>query len=315
MAITTARLLRGIKRRITVPANQALIDDSGMLELADDVMRDFMVPLIVGTRQNYFVVTDDVAVVESQAAYDIPYRYLARGLRDIKYSFDGTDTGVGNLTQIALEDEHMFATEGQPSGFYFFGDQFKLVPAPLDDTQYIKLFGEIPPSKLCLTTAAGEITAISVGVSTTVVTVSVLPTTMISGVEIDFVQGKQGNRLLAMDKAITNASGTQLTFDADDVPDTLVVGDWVSIAQTSPVLMMPDECQPVFESKICDRILYAIGDYDGSAALKAAAIPQEAALRQLLEPRIQGESTKIVNRHGLLRGRGFGFWRGGYYGA
>ncbi len=314
MSVTTARLLRGVKRRITVPANQVLIDDSGMLELADDVMRDFMVPLIMSTRQNYFVVTNDVSVVESQALYDIPYRYLARGLRDIKYSGDGTDTGIYDLTQIALEDAHLFATEGQPSGFFFMGDQFQLLPAPINDSQFIRLYGEIPPSLLVQVTAAAHVTGISIGATETVITCSTVPTTMTAGVEVDFIQGKSGSRLLAMDIGITNVAGSQLTFGVDDVPSTLVVGDWISIAQTSPVLMMPDECQPVFETKICERITYAIGDFDGSTKLGSEASVQQAALKQLLEPRIQGEPTKIVNRHGLLRGRGMAFRGGGYYG-
>lgn len=316
MAITTARLLRGIKRRITVPANQQLIDDPGMLELADDIMKDYMVPLIVSTRQNYFVVTDTQTVTESQAAYDIPYRYVGRTLRDIKYSYDGTSTGIKDLTMVALEDEHLFAQEGQPGAFYFKGDQIVLVPAPIDDTQYIQFWGELAPSLLCETDDAAQITAVSAGVSTTTVTVSSLPSTMTAGVDIDFVQGKSGCRILAFDKEISSIGTLTLVFDNDDVPDALAAGDWIAIAQQTPILQVPDECYPLYETKVCARVLFAVGDFEGSTKLdNDDAVKQETSLKKLLEPRIQGAQTKIVNRNGLLRGRGLPFWRGrGLYG-
>jgi len=312
MSIDTTRLLRGIKRRITAPANQALIDNPGMLELADDVMKSFMVPLISQTRQEFFVVTDDVAVVADQKLYDIPYRYLARGLRDLKYSFDGTTTGISNLVLIAIEDEHLFAESGEPRGFYFKGDQFALVPAPINTSQYIQLWGEIPPSNLVQTSAAAYVTSIAIGATTTTITCTTVPSTMIAGVVIDFIGGKSGCRLLGMDKAITNASTTTLAFNAADVPTALAVGDWISIAQTSPVLQTPDECYPLFETKVCARILYAVGDFDGEAKLEIMAQREERDLSKMLQPRIVGEQTKIINRNGLLR-RGFASWRGGGY--
>ena len=53
MSVDTSRFLRGLKRRITVPAAQQLIGDTGFLELGDDVMLDKMVPLVMSTRQDF----------------------------------------------------------------------------------------------------------------------------------------------------------------------------------------------------------------------------------------------------------------------
>ena len=114
-----------------------------------------------------------------------------------------------------------------------------------------------------------------------------------------------------MDVAVTNVAGTQVTFAAAGAPTALAVGDWIAIAGQSPVLQLPDDCYPLFETYVCHKILYAIGDYDGASQLLSDAGEQEKNLKILLEPRIIGEQKKIINRTGLLRGNRGAFWRGG----
>ncbi len=310
MSIDTTRLLRGVKRRITVPAVQQLINDAGFLEFGDDVILEKMVPLVLSTRQDFFVVTTDVDSVDGVSEVSIPQRAIGRGLRDIKYSYDGTDTGIRNLVLYTIEDEHKFQRSGDPSGFYFKGDKIVLVPTPQSADQYTQLWYDLRPGRLVSTSAAAQVTGISVGVINTDVTVATAPTTMMAGTAVDFIQGVQGNSTLGMDVSITNVATTTFTFAVDDVPESLVVGDWISLAGESPVVQLPDDCYPLFETLVCGRVLDAIGDYDGATKLQVAAVEQEKNLKIVLEPRIIGEQTKIINRSGLLRGLRGPFWRG-----
>ncbi len=119
-----------------------------------------------------------------------------------------------------------------------------------------------------------------------------------------------------MDIIPTAVGATTISFAAADFPDTVVVGDYVALAQQSPVIQLPDECYPLFESAICERVLYAIGDYEGSAKLMTDMVQEDQNIKKMMEPRIEGAQTKIVNRNGLMRGRGNAFWRtrGGFYG-
>ncbi len=311
MSIDTTRMLRGIKRRITVPAAQQLIGDTGFLELGDDVMTDKMVPLVLSTRQDFFVVSTNVDSVDGVAEVDIPSRAIGRGLRDIKYSYDGSETGIRSLALIAIEDEHKFARSGVPVGFYFKCDKIVLVPIPQSDEQYTQLWYDLRPGRLVQTSAAAQVVSVSIGVTTTVVTVGTVPSTIVPSAVIDFIQGSQGNSTLGMDVSVANVAGSQITFDLDDVPAALAAGDWIALAGQSPVLQLPDDCYPMFETLVCHKILYAIGDYDGAAQLLTDAATQESSLKVILEPRIIGEQKKIINRSGLLRGNRGAFWRGG----
>lgn len=309
MAVTADRLLTGVKRRISMPASQVLLLDSDILQLADDVIKERVVPLLRSVRQDFFVRTTDTAFVEDQAEYDIPYRALGRTLRDLKlYDSSGNHR---DIALVAIEDEQYFSNLGSPVGwgFYFKGDKIVIVPTPQDDTYGLQIWWELPPANLCKLEDAGTVTSFTA----TTVTFSSLPATFVIGAVVDFVQGISGNSTLAMDKTITNVNSTTITFAADVIPTDLAVGDYVSIAQTSPVIQLPNEAYPYLETLTCQRVLEAISDYEGLARLQEDEKIAEKNLKQILEPRAVGESTVFVNRTSLVRGARGRFLTSGYW--
>jgi len=312
MTTTVDSMLERIKRRITVPSNQVLLDNDQMLIMANDVVRERMIPLMMSVNQNYFVVRTDIDVVSDQAEYSIPYRSIGRGLRDLKMQRGDDENAVSQMTLIALEDAHLFGQGATPPlYFYFRGDKIILVPVPIDDTFVMQVWYNLQPSRFILTTDAARVAS----VSGAIVTCDSVPSELVAGVDIDFIEGKAGCSILEMDVGITNVSGNQITFaSADVIPPSLAEGDYISVATTTPVVPLPDEAVPLIECWTGERICYAIGDFDGAQLLAQRAVDLEKNLRMILEPRIEGAQTKIVNRRGLLRGQGFSTWRyrGGY---
>jgi hypothetical protein len=303
MAKTANRLLDGLKRRITMPASQVLLLDSDILEIADDVTQSKLLPLIMSTRQDFFVTVTEIASVPGQAAYSIPYRAIGRTLRDLKIKSSGSTRDV-NL--IALEDEHMFLFASEPEGFYFRGDKIVLIPAPSNPSLVIQQWWLCPPGKLVKTDDAGFVTSFD----STTVTVSSVPGTITTGTVVDFIAGKSGNSTLGFDATVTNVSGNVITFGAGVIPSDLVTGDYVSVAQTTPVIQLPDECYRYLETETAISCLKAIGDAEGAAALESVALEEAKNVKIMLEPRIEGESTKIINRRSLLRGSRYRYRRG-----
>lgn len=295
MAKTADRLLSGIKRRAIVPSSQPLLDDDDILEMADDVTETMIVPMLMSVRQDFFVTTTTQDITSGTAAYDIPYRAIGRTLRDLKL-YDGSS--YRDLSLIALEDEHLFPTGVTPHGFYFRGDKVVLVPSPSSSTIDLQFWYDLAPSRLVSTEEA----ALVVSSTTTTVTVSSVPSTITTGTVVDFVQGKSGNSILAMDETVTNATTTVLTFASGDIPTSLVAGDYVSVYQTTPVVQLPNEVTNLLETLTAARILKSLGDFEGAASLEKDASEEMRAAKQLLEPRIQGENTIVMNRRGLLRG-------------
>lgn len=295
MAKTADRLLEGVKRRCVIPANQALLSDTDILAVADDIIASRMVPMMLSIRQDFFVITVLGDVVDGTSEYDIPYRSIGRTLRDLKL-YDGSS--YRDLSLLALEDEQYYLLGGIPYAFYFKGDKVVLVPEPNTGSLQLQYWYDLAPSSLVTLDQA----AVVVSSTTTTVTISAAISGIVTGSSVDFIQAKSGNSMLAMDKTIQNASGTTYTFTSGDIPTSLVAGDYISIAQTSPVIMLPNECYPLLETLTAKRVLNLLGDFEGAGRLEKDESDEMKMVESLLAPRIQGENTIIINRRGLLRG-------------
>lgn len=298
MSKTSDQLLAGVKRRCIVPSSQVLLSDADFFLLADDIISSRVVPLILGMRQDYFVTVDSESLVADTSSYSIPERSIARGLRDLKLNDTSSDR---DLTLIAAEDSHFFDTNtGTPHSFYFKGDKIIVVPTPgaSDTSLTLQKWYNLKHSRLTAVSNAALVTS----KTSTTVTVSAAPSGITTATAVDFIQGTSGNSILAMDKTPTIVAGTTYTFAAGAIPTSLVAGDYLSLAQTTPVLMIPDEAYPYTETLIARRLLNIIGDFDGAQRLAEDEREEEKNLKQIMEPRVMGENTLIINRRGLLRG-------------
>lgn len=308
MAVTVDNFLERMKRRITVPSNQVLLNDSQMLQMADDVMMERVVPLVISCNQNYFVYEETIAGVADQASYQIPYRSIARGLRDLKIRWGGEGNSVANMTLVALEDAHSWtnnAVSSYPRGFYFQGDKIMILPTPQDSNFTLYAYYNMQPNSLTLVANAAVVTGISSGV----ITCASVPSTFTVGTKIDFIRGKSGAATLKpYDATITAVSSPTVTFLASEVPTDLAIGDYLSIAKTSPLVQLPDEAVPLLECWTAERILEAIGDLENAQVLAQRSQQVEMNLKMLLSPRVEGAQTKIINRNGLLRRSRVGWW-------
>ena len=302
MATTSDRLLRGVKRRVTMPASNQLLKDADLLELADDCMRDRLTPLMKALDGNYMLTTPTTTpLVAGQDTYDIPYRAVGRKMRNLKISPDGTAESIYDLTLLDDDKIQLYAVSGVPAGFYYVGDRLVVRPKPTDTVGYLELWWYLQASQIVATSAAAMVVAAPVA---GVVLVNQVPSTMAANVAVDFIQGKSGNRVLGMDAEIAAVAPGSITFASADVPAELAVGDWIALSQQTPVLQICDEAVPLLETAICERALYANGDYDGAKKLRDEDLPEEEKnLRALLDPRTDQAPIKFVNTNGLLRRR------------
>lgn len=305
MTVSVDRFLSGVKRRITMPSNQVLLKDDAILEMADDCLRDQIVPLILSANQNYFVAVETEQTVDGIGAYDIPERSMGRGLRDLKLQTSGDPGSVRDLSLYSLEDAHTFAQSGSPSGFYFFGDQIVVVPAPNSAAYTLIKYYNRQVSALKPTTNA----AMVVSVSGDQVICSTAGSGLSTGAVVDFVKGSGAGRVLTADVTISSLTGVTFDFPVDSVPDGLVAGDYIALAKTTPVLQIPDEVHPLLEALTCERCLESIGDVEGAQKIGSKVPEYTRNAAKILSPRVEGEATKIINRNGLLRGRRPSFWR------
>jgi len=123
------------------------------------------------------------------------------------------------------------------------------------------------------------------------------------------IDGKSGYCTFLYDQTVTNVSGLQVTLSA--APTGAANGDWISLAETTPLIQLPDEAFSYLVQRTAKRALEALGDTEGAAVIEKRLPQARKNLLLLLEPRNEGAGTKIIQRNGLLRsGRQLRYYRG-----
>lgn len=301
MTVTADKLLNGVKRRAVVPNNQIVnMSDTDILELLDDVIKTEVVPMVDSVNGEYFVTVTNSNLVASQSEYSIPYRAMGRVLRDLK--IENNDSGdVRNCPYIEPENIQDYVNTSLDYGHYFKGNKFVAVPdipSTYSGNESWQIWYKIRPSLLVKLSDAAKVSSIT---ETTVVVETV--GNIVTGSVVDFIQGGSGNSILGIDVTCTDVTGTTFTFALGDIPTDLAVGDYVSIAETSPVLtMVPDECSPWIEKNGAREVLLAIGDDVGADKLLLGIQRDKENLLSILQPRNEGEPKYILNRNSLYRG-------------
>jgi len=288
---TSDVLLASVKRGAAVPSSQIRLSDADILALADEEIQTRLLPMLVALRSEYLVVTKLESIINGQSTYDIPYRAVGRTLRDLKVVSGGTSH---SLPLISLEESQLAR-----SGFYFQGDKIILIG---QHTGSLEIHYELTPSRLVKSDECALIATVASGS----IVVSALPSAIDVGVSVDLVQAKPGHTLIAVDTMITNVAGTTLTVET---PASIIAGDYVCRAGTSPYVMLPPEMFRVLAQAVQVRVLESIGDFEAMQIQKQRLDEKVMAVRALLTPRIRGERQVVLARNGVLGNRGVRRWQ------
>ncbi len=174
-----------------------------------------------------------------------------------------------------------------------------LVPTPSTGTLRLFYFGR--PNSLVATSAVATISSIDV-TRLIVTTTATIPSTMTSGVSVDFVDATPGFRSLAIDQATTGTvAGTTVTLSTA-LPASVLAGDYVCLAGESPVPQIPVELHPLLAQRVVVKALEALAP-DKMVAAKAICDEMRKSALTLLTPRAEGSARVIVNRYAPGFGR------------
>ena len=295
-------LIASIKRSISVPDNQARYSDADFIAFANEEIQMTILPEILRLREDYLVYREDVTIVADQGSYQIPRRAVGRGLRDLYFFPDSSNTDKQNLPLISMQDDHLYTSVGDPTGYRLEGDKIVLMPTPDAAGGKLEVAFLLSPSQVTPITQSYQITNINT-VSGVITVASTIDATLASTQIFDFVSNREASVPIKLSVDPTSFGGTTLTFAAADLPTELAVGDYVTLEGDSPFISLPQEVHQVVSAAVACRVLEGIGDYE---ALKYADERRNRAMRAMKEalaPRNIGENKKIIDRNGLLKGR------------
>jgi hypothetical protein len=282
---------------VTVPTAQNLLLPNDFVAFLDEEMRNEIIPLVMGYRQEFFVHNYDITPQANQVEFVIPERAIGGKVRDVVLV-----TPNGEESQIPrLEPDQLKQTTVIPNlrlfGFYFENDTVIIYPGSTDlsaQTLRIKYFRR--PGILVQRTQAGQITAINPG--TNEVTVGSAPTTWTVNLEYDAIGGTPIFKSHGDDNVITSLVGPVLTFTA--LPADMVVGDWIAEAGYSPIPQVPYETFNLLVQRGVMRVCEALKDANGYKLAKDAYQEMLGRFSAMIVPRADGSPQKVTNPSGVM---------------
>lgn len=285
---TASYLIAQLKRYGFLGANSSL-SDSDFISMLNDEAQTHVTALIKSVREQHLEVEEDVAIASGTASYQIPARAVANGLSLV--SLLSAQSVPVTLPRIDTAQVQNYGATGTPAAYETFGAAIVLHPTPVAAgtlrLRYIRRLSRVVPEDEC-----GLISAINTG--TNVVTISAAVTGLTSSTPLDLVRGSPGFDNLAIDRTATVAS-TSLTFAS--LPSGLAVGDYVALANETPIPQVPVELFPLLSKRVALAVATATSSPNLKALSEEVKQLTDAALG-LMTPRVSYAAKPIINYSG-----------------
>ncbi len=308
MDYTATGLIADIRRRASIPTTPSPGNrDSDLLAHANDLLRLELLAEIIPLQEGYFLRNTDTQLPVT--ALRVPPRAVAGRLRALQL-LDASGRELGDpLAEISVERSGLFAADSGLFGYRFEGSNIVLVGSSSTSAAQIRMKWYQRPNEL-VTSGYTTITDIDAGnnrvevASTSGFTTSTL---------IDLVAATPGFESHAIDLLPSNVGtpANTITF-SEELPDNLAVGDYVCLAEESPVPQLPETYWSILSQAAACEYLAAKGL---DSLLKTAVARLESMKKgagMLSSPRNDSAGGKIVNRFSFLGWPAGGFRRGWY---
>jgi hypothetical protein len=303
----TEQLIDNIKRRCAVPTSQLTYSPADFTDLANDELQGQVVPLIMATREEYFVTFTDVQVTGNEV--EIPDDAAGEKLRSVCFVQSSSPLWLINIPRIDLDVVAGvgFANYASLAGFYIQGNKLMLYPSnSVPQNTTVRLFYYKRTLTLANPSAYGQV--LTVDHNTNEMTLSFVPNDWDIGTELNAVSQTQPFGATNSLMTVTNVSSpTVIVDDATGVS----VGDYVSDYGFSAIPQVPIEAHAYLAQLTAVKALEGLGDREGMKAAQAKADMLQKALLVMVSQRVDGSVKKILNPNGGLRING-GLWRNGF---
>lgn len=301
-------LIKTIKRACSVPTSQLTYTDVDWAALANDVLQTTVVPLIMSTREDYFVTFEDVS---SPADGIIPFPANAVGskLRNVCFISQRNPLILINLPRIDLDvvSGVGFYNMWTLAGFYVQGENIVLYPNTAVPTNTpIRMY--LYRRTLVLADPESYGRVVSVDPMSNTVLLDFVPHSWAIGTELNSV-GSQPNFSITNElTTITAVSSPSIILDS---VEGIEVGDYISEAGYSAVPQVPIEAHNYLAQLTAAKALEGLADHEGMKAAYGEAEKLKTSLLVMISQRVDGSVKKVINPSGGLRVAS-GTWRRGW---
>lgn len=317
MAWLASDFLAELRRAVGIASASAVspegLTDAALLPLVDREVQLELVPLLVRAREEWLVLKQSVSITSSTTRVRIPARAVGGRVRDVRQTINGFDR---SLQRYQPEEKARFfplsAAAGSLAGYYLEGEWIVLIGAPQAST--LDIYYPCRPGRLTIT--AADFRRFTAKVVTTTTQMQWTGDLDLTGASWDIVRGSSSLSVIFAPAVlvssglnfltVSNANGEYLADPADALGS---LGDYVTRADTSPVIPLPVELHSLLLQRSVAAVLRQLGKYDEASRERDVAEQLVDSTLGLLTPRVESQSKIAVgNLHWRRRRLRGGRW-------
>lgn len=305
--LTGDKLISSIRSRAMIPEDSSAYTDDNILDIANEELDVQLLENLLTLHEEHLTVHIDVPR-NAEGVYDIPYRAIGNKLRDVQLLTDGGQ--IYEMTQVGIGSLSDYTFDGQTQGegfdkFYIESNQINMIQ-PNRGYDKLRIYFYIRPSFITKVDKSGVIQSIQLDnvANTVTYTFNTIPNAFNPSQSYDIVGARTPNKIKVWDIQPVQVDNLRasITFNQSDLSDInpIQVGDYVCIAEQSPVPNIPTEMHPLLAQYTAIHILEALNDSEGLANATRRVEKMEKSVMGLVDDRVELAPRKIKPRNGTL---------------
>jgi hypothetical protein len=297
--LIASKLIKSVRDRAMIPDDVTVYDDASILEILNEEIDVGLLDTLLTLNEEHLVTYTDKVPEDKRLV--IPSRAVASKLRDLQRL---TGSSIREMSRVTLEEISDYDSGYSSSNgdlFYVEGDEIVLLG---ESQSTMRMYFHLRPNVINLESTCAQIT--NIDRDTGIIQFSSIPAEFSSLAQLDFIQDKSPNKILAFDILVTSVaiSTKSLIVAPSSIPKRLSVGDWVCPPETSPYANVPTEMHPMLAQRAAIYILEALGDAENLAAARGKLSQMQTSVQKIMVDRVEGAPKKIKSRHGFLASSG-----------
>ncbi len=298
-----AELIANIKIRCSVPTSQLTFEDTDWAVMASNTLQDEVVPLIMTTREEFFVTYEDV-VLPADGIVPIPSAAVGAKLRSVCWLQQSSPLQLYNLPRLDLDVVAGIANNaltvgttvpGAFGGFFLQDNSIHVWPSTgIIGGNILRLYY----FRRALQLAAPREYSQVVDITDTFIQLERVPASFEIGSIVNTVSSLPNF-------TITNSGATVVavstpTVEVDD-PTGIEIGDYMSLEGYSAIPQVPVEAHAYLAQLTAVFALESLNDESGAKKASEKADRLRTNLLTMVSSRVDGSPKKIVAGNGGIR--------------
>ena len=304
------QMIESVRNRTMTPDDTSIFTDDQILDILDEEMNMQVLDKLQKLHGDNLTTTVDLER-NDEGEYEIPYRALGNKLRDISLVngnvlYELSQISIGQLPDYTYgEDSNSYLDK-----FYVEHNKIKLIQNSRNYSK-IRVKYYLRPNVLTKKEKAGVISDIAIDklLGTVTLSLSQVGKNFNESSEYDLVAFRSPNNIKAFDltpQSLTisgNVGSIVLSLEElNGVENSIKRGDFITIAEETPVPNIPTEMHPLLAQAAAVQLLEALGDTEAFNTAEKRLDKMTQASQELIDDRVELAPKKIKPRHSTLSG-------------